>query len=520
MTSYRFKRRTFLAGIGGAFGLEAILRNIEASAAGVPSPPRLLVVAWPVGTIRHHFVPTGSGTSYTTSRILQPFESAGLREDLVVLFGLTHTGLTNPGGSDEGGMVASATGASSPGTRQNGGEVDDTCAGGPSWDQILLKTAPALARRDTGGAIIGRGYYNTIGDLRVDSYEIGSRCLSYSYVRQAIQSARPGGAITENQPLHPTLAPRTAFLDLFSGFMPGGGTNEEMLRALRLRKSVLDSALRDLDRLRTLAPVSQRPKIDIHTEAVRQLERQIADQIGGGGTDSCTLPSEPSATITGKSGDQNSHYGNPQTNVRDDPMLEQAGKAHLAIIRAAFQCDLIRTATFLWCPGTNHVSFGGQNPADPSGYYMHHPMSHRNQQNGFYTGSPPTTDLYLYEFMTNVHTWFNQKLADVLVEFKSATDGYGGNLLDHTVVPVVTNVAHGAHARSPLPALIFGGRALGVQGGQYQNFESSLRPHNDLWLSVAQAYLGSNPMSALAGETFAQNASGFTGPIPGLWSTP
>lgn len=518
MISYRFKRRAFLASIGGAFGLEAMLGNLEAGAAGVPSPPRLLVVYWPVGTIRYHFVPTGSGTTYTTSRILQPFETAGLREDLVVLYGLNHAGLTSLGGADEFGTVATMTGVSSPGTRQNGGEADDACAGGPSWDQIFLENVPGLARRDQSGAISGRGYYNLIGDQRVDSNELGSACLSYGYSRVAIQSARPGGTITENRPLQPTLSPLVAYNDLFVGFVPGGNSSE-MLRNLRMRKSVLDSALRDLDRLYSLAPASQRPKIDVHTDAIRQLERQLADQIDQGGT-TCTAPTAPSASIIGKTGQANSsHYVNPQSNVRDDLMLEEVGKTYLAVVKAAFQCDLIRIATFQWCPGTNHVAFGGMIPNN-SNYYFHHPLSHASGDPAFFSGAPPTTNLYVYEFLTNVHTWYNQKLADVLAEWKSSVDGMGANLLDGTIVPVVTNVAHGGHSRNAMPALILGGRALGMQGGQFQNFESAPRPHNDLWLSVAQGFLGSNPLSVLGSETFAQNTASFTGPIAGLWSSP
>ena len=104
-------------------------------------------------------------------------------------------GIRGEGGGHEDGTGFATTGASSPGTRANGGEDDDGCAGGPSWDQILLKNVPALSRRNEAGTIIGRGYYNTICDKRVDSYETSTRCLSYSYEQQTINSARPGGTI-------------------------------------------------------------------------------------------------------------------------------------------------------------------------------------------------------------------------------------------------------------------------------------------------------------------------------------
>jgi hypothetical protein len=66
-----------------------------------------------------------------------------------------------------------------------------------------------------------------------------------------------------------------------------------------------------------------------------------------------------------------------------------------------------------------------------------------------------------------------------------------------------------------MPAMIFGGKALGMQGGQFQNFLGQERPHNDLWLSIAQAYLKTaDPLSGLADETFRREGAA---PIPGLW---
>ena len=175
MRSYRLARRSFLLGLGGAVGLEVLLRNLEASAQGLASPPRLLVMFWPGGTIRYYFEPAGTGTDYTTSRILQPFEDAGLRDDLIVLYGLAARGIdAGCGGGAESGTVMAVTGTHVPGTRENGGEQDDGVAGGPSFDQIFLRNVPELQTR-------GKGYANAICDNRVDSHEVSARCLSYSY---------------------------------------------------------------------------------------------------------------------------------------------------------------------------------------------------------------------------------------------------------------------------------------------------------------------------------------------------
>jgi hypothetical protein len=519
MRSYRFARRSFLAGVGGAFGLKIMLDNIEAMAEGAGPPPRFLMTHWPVGTIRNQWLPSGSGTSFTMSPILQPFEDAGLREDMIILYGLTHQGIGDGGGGGhEAGTPMMSTGAACAGTRRNGGEPDDAAAGGPSWDQILLKRIPELVRP-------GQGYANAICDSRIDSFETSTRCLSYSYTTRPVVSERPtaGGMITEHIPLYPTLSPLSLYTALFQGFMPGGVmTDEKALRALRARKSVLDYALRELEQVRTLSPASERTKIDAHADAIRKIEMQLSDQImnppTGEGT--CALPVEPDGSLTGKNADRLSDYGDPTTMTDDSGTHRAVGKAHWSVIKAAFQCDLIRVATFQWSPGTNHVSFSGLDPNSPGTIYMHHPLSHKVGDPGFYNGSRPSTNAYVWDAMVNAHKWYNVETAALLAEFKDATDAYGGNLLDHTVIPHLTEVAEASHQRGPLPALIFGGKALGMKGGQFQNF-SQQRNHNCVWASIAQAYLRTDdPLgqgSPLLEDKFVKtNVS----PIDGLWEPP
>lgn len=521
MRSYRFTRRSFLAGVGGAFGLKTLLGNLEAAAAGAAPPPRFLMTHWPVGTIRYNFLPQGSGTSYTTSRIIKPFEDAMLREDMTVLYGLTHSGLNaNGGGGHEAGTPFSTTGISSPGTRSNGGEGDDATAGGPSFDQIFLKRVPALQRS-------GIGYVNAICDARVDSRETSTQCLSYSYTMRSV-AANSGGMLNEATPLLPELSPVQLFMNLFAGFMPGGATDGNMdaaRRALQARKSVLDYAMSELNEIKLIAPSAEAPKIDAHTDAIRAIETDLADRIANGdfgAPDGCAVPTQPDSSLVGKTGSRND-YGNPGTTTADQDIHESIGNAHAGIIRAAFQCDILRVATFQWSPGTNHVSFSGLYPGSNQ-IYMHHPLSHRiTNRNDVMSAAPSGENGDIVEFLTNVQTWYNEKTAAILNTFKNATDVNGANLLDYTVIPYITEVAETTHSRSPLAAMIFGGKALGMQGGQFMNFESGGggfgggRHMNDLWMTVAQAYVGSDPLSAFGEDSFYKQG---VGPIDELWLPP
>jgi hypothetical protein len=511
MTSYRLARRSFLAGLGGAFGLEILLGNLEAMAEGATSPPRFLMMHWPMGTIAYHFLPVGSGKDFTLSRILSPF--APLKDDAIILYGLSDYGPQLAcGGGSEAGTVLTTTGASVPGCRANGGSPDDSVAGGPSFDQIFLKNVPQLQRP-------GVGFVNTICDARVDSFETSAQCLSYSYTTRSVLGTT-GAPISEAVPLLPSLRPADAYAALFSGFMPGGSSdpnNVKLLRALKARKSALDFSLDELRKIKTLAPTSEVPKIDIHTAAIRNVEQQISDAMNGLPA-FCSVPGAPDPSLVGKWGSSNDS-GNPKSATRDDPVLEKIGKAHAAVILAAFQCDIIRVATFQWAPGTNHVAFGGLYPADPSGNYMHYPMSGRVQRPGFYDGPPPSdaNELSLFEFMTNVHTWYNQKTADILTTFKNAKDAFGGGVLDSTIVPFVTEIADGSRRRAPKPSLLFGGSRLGMLGGQFLNFPM-YRPQTDLFVTIAQAYFGTTtPLTNLSSEVFVKTNVGV---IDGLWTTP
>jgi hypothetical protein len=528
MTSYRFARRSFLASLGGASGLEILLGNLEAAAEGAGPPARFLMLHWPVGTIRNQFIPSGSGASYRTSAseqgpgyIIAPFDTVELRPHTIVLHGFNMDGIRGLGGGHEDGTSFATTGASSPGTRANGGEIDDGCAGGPSWDQILLQNVPELSRRNEAGTIIGRGYYNTICDKRIDSYETSTRCLSYGYEKQAIGSARPGGTIRENKPLLPEMSPLTAYNDLFGGFVPGSALPDpEALKILLLRKSVLDYSLRELDRLKRLAPASERDKLDGHAAAVRKLEAQLSDQIvgGTGPSDDCSVPAKPEASLTGKTGDYLvGDYREAEANTSDETTHEAVGKAHAAILRAALACDLIRVATFQWSPGTNHVSFRGLDPNEPDTIWMHHPLSHRVAETSFFNGPRPASNAYIWDALVNVNRWYFQKTADIIDDFRRELDPLdpaGGTLLDRTVIPMITEVAEASHTREGHAALIFGGGKLGMQGGQYQSVSGI---HNQLWVTVAQAFLGTDAVGKLSSEAYVK---GGADPIPGLWAPP
>ncbi|MBC8131611.1 MAG: DUF1552 domain-containing protein [Deltaproteobacteria bacterium] len=521
MLSYKFARRSFLRGIGAATGLKIMLDNLEASAQGAKSPPRFLMTHFSQGTAKPDFLPAGpGGKDFTFSRILKPFETAGLREQMIILYGLDNSKIGGFGGaSHERGTVMMSTAVAPPGTRAGLTEGDDAFAGGPSFDQIFLKHVPGLYKASSG-----KGYVNAICDSRVDAQEISNQCISYGYTTQPQAAAR--GAGPQNTPLLPELSPLNLYMSIFSGFVPGGGTpgnTDALKKALMQRKSVLDFALRELKTIKSLAPASEGSKIDLHTDAVQKVNTKIvADlQSATNGTSTCALPPMPDNTMGVANGkvDRND-FANFKTLASDEVTHEKVGTLHMGIIRAAFQCDLLRVATFQWSPGTNHVSFKGLWPGEPETSYMHHPPSHRIPASSpqQLLEKPDPAYAPVVEFLTQVQIWYFTRMAKIINEFKTTTDAFGGNLLDHTIIPYVTEVGTSTHHFNNTPALIFGGGKLGMQLGQFMNLGSRVGP--DLWLTIAQAYGLDVTKAPLSAEKFAAVKANYTGPIAGLWKTP
>src|SRR5690606_6270108 len=224
---------------------------------------------------------------------------------------------------------------------------------------------------------------------------------------------------------------------------------------------------------------------------VRAVEQELTNSLAGGAGSTvaaCAVPDEPDPGLKGQTGSK-FDYGNEGTSTSDEEPHERIGKAHAAVILAAFQCDIIRAATFQWSPGTNHVSFKGRYPAEPERSFMHHPMSHRIGSSSFFNGAPQTgtsPDASLYQFLVSINAWYNEKTADILQSFKDAKDGWGNSILDYTVVPYVTEVGDPSHSRGPKASMIFGGKALGMKGGQFLNFQNNVRPQVDVYLTCAQ----------------------------------
>jgi Protein of unknown function (DUF1552) len=523
VSSYKFARRSFLRAAGGSAALLApLLRSIEARSQGMAAPLRLLIVHHPLGAGPglSTWRPTASATttSFTLPLESAPFNAAAtpLQKYMCMIDGLN---VVTPSGQNthEGGIVAVMTGMNALG---KGSTQQDWAAAGPSIDQLLLDKSPVLggptqAKPTTFGSLqLG-------ADVRSDRDEVGPRVLSY---KPAIAGT---DVLQRRQPLYPDTSPLNVFNRIFGGALPTGADPQKILAQ---KLSVCDFMRKDIARLQALIPATEKDRLATQLTSITQLEASLRQMytsspgMTGGGV--CAKPTAPPMYANTASGKQSNsgasttgsgvdYYvnGSPDSHPHRDLGLNQ-----LRLIKAAFACDLVRVATFMWSAGTNWVVFPGTfqgasikgNPQSSP----HHPPSH----------SDPSGDTQTRDWLNQINQFYSATTATALQEFATTPDIDGNMLLDNTVVVYLTEVARAwDHNQQNMPLIVFGGKNTGVKGGTFlkvtggslpqQSGGSGNRPFNDFWLSLL-------PVFGVDG-TVLSKASGAlqsTGPIPGIFS--
>lgn len=517
--SYIMARRSFLRGCGGSAALlSPLLRGIEARAQGMAAPLRFLVIRHACGSPLDLWRPPNSATTttnYALSANTGPF--APLQSKMVLVDGLNivtasqQTG--NPGGinTSEGGTVAIMTGV--PTLGQLG--TQDHCAGGPSIDQILLDRSPVLG--GTGAPMANRTPFGSLqlaADVRSDYDAVAPRVLSYRppTANPMIDLAR--------QPMYPATLPLDVFTRLFGGAVPGGTS----MSALLLQKlSVLDFMRADLQRLNTLIPASEKPKLLLHADAIQSLEVSLRRTLATPAGAVCAVPPMPPSisqvpapkplygSVTTLSGFDYYTPGDATSHPH-----EIVGRLHLSLIKAAFLCDLARVATFSWSSGTSWVSFpgtfdGATLPGAPLSSPHNPPLS-----------ADPATNPGATAWWTAIDHYYSAQTALAIQEFASATDIDGNTLLDNTVIPYISELARRwDHNQQNVPFLVFGGANTRINGGTFLKVtdgplgsqtgsSTGNRPVNDAWLALAPIFGVTLPGLGAPAQ--------YTGPLPGLVS--
>lgn len=420
-------RRTFLRGAAGAAVALPFLNVMQRRGrAATTFPKRFLIWFTPDGTIHENWLPTGSGTNFTLSRILKPL--APYQSQLCVLDGVyNHVGDYGeiPGDDHQKGMGTMLTGVHLLSGTQQGG--CDTCP------------AAGLA----GGISIDQAIANQIGTMtKFKSLELGVQAGSSG----AWAYSNYTGA---NAPLPPDNNPHSVFARVFADL----GVDSAALARLRAeRKSVLDAVSDSYSSLSAKLGSDDKQKIDAHFTTIRDLEARLTVP-GGAVGDSCSKPSDPG-----------------QLDYMANDNFPAVGKLQMDLMVMALACDLTRVGTIQWENSVGNVQFSWLGLTRG-----HHDMSH--------DGDSVTQTI---EDLTNINVWYAQQLAYLLGKLKAIPEGTG-TMLDNTLVFCVNELARGnVHSHNLMPYVLAGGTGGTLQMGRFLTFNG--QPHNNLLVSLMNLY--------------------------------
>lgn len=427
-----WSRRAFLRGAGGvAIGLPFLaslgvgpLGRHARAAEGGPFPKRFIVMFSPNGTIKKNWLPTGEGTSFNLSRILEPL--APHKDDLLILDGVSMlTAKHGPGDGHQTGMghMLTAVELLSGDLFQGGGDSGSVgWAGGISVDQAIANVV--------GGA------------TKLKSLELGVQ------VHGATVWSRMS-YLGPNQPIPPENDPKAVFDRLFADMSISPA---EVLKRDRRRKSILDLVKGEYAALAPRLDAFDRHKLEAHLDAIREVEKRLQTEVTGV-SESCVLPTEPAWPA---------HM--------EPTNYEAVGRLQMDLLVSALQCDLTRVASLQFSHSVSQHVF-----TNLGIFQAHHDLSHEGDSNQD-----------AQEKLTLINRFYAEQMAYLVARLRATPEG-DGTLLDNTVVLWVNELGKGnSHSRDEVPYVLAGSCGGYFKTGRYERFLAST-PHNDFLVALQRA---------------------------------
>jgi uncharacterized protein DUF1552 len=410
VTRKHLPRRTFLRGLGVTLALPLLDGMIPAFSSSrlkaAMRARRFGAIYVPNGVEMRAWTPAVEGAGFELTPVLSPL--APFRDQLVVLSGLCDkVAVPLPG---EGiGDHARASSTWLTGVRVKKTEGPDIRAG-VSMDQIAAQ-------------VLGKDTQLTSLELCLDSNELIGACeAGYSCAYANTLSWR-----NPTTPLPMENQPRAVFERLFGD--SDNTTKAARLARIRADRSVLDSLVEEVQRMRRRLGPADTGRLTQYLDAIRDIERRIQkaeQQID------VELPSmdRPSGGI-------------PST-------FAEHARLMFDLQVLAFQCDMTRVITFLMSREVSPRTYTEIGIPDP-----HHGLSH-HQNNAA-----------SMEKLAKINTYHIQQLAYFLEKLQATPDG-DGTLLDHVTLLYGCGISDSnRHTHDNLPILVVGGGAGSIRGGRH-----------------------------------------------------
>jgi hypothetical protein len=279
--------------------------------------------------------------------------------------------------------------------------------------------------------------------------------------------------------------PVAAFARVFGnlGTTTGGGGSDAG-RGMR-RLSILDNARAELEQLETKLGKVEQAKLDLHLEAVREVEMRI-QALGDSGGPTC---GQPSIDATGV--DAASLYA-PER-------FPQILRAQTDLMVQAMACGLTRVGVIQAAHHTSDLimsRFAGTPMYDP-GFDM------RSHQASHYGATHDPAHREFRAFAQQVRWWVEQ-FAYLLAQLAARPEG-DGTMLDHSLVLLCSEISDGnTHLHDDMPFVLAGGGGGTIRSGRF--VDVGYRRHGDLLVSIARAM----------GDAIDYFGDASSGPLPGL----
>jgi hypothetical protein len=454
MFSRIFNRRNFLLGSAATVAAASPLVNLLGRASvAAAAPTRALFLYFPDGCIPGRFHPTGSERGFTLNQMTSPLEP--VKQHCVFLDGLS---MFAGGATHEGGIRKVLTGTS---------EV--------SLDIFL------------GQRFAGQTPHNSLQLGVATNFENGSGGMSF---------------IGREQEVKPDDDPLNAFSRVFGNVDGGGGGGSgDQDLAARRKKSVLDAALGDLGRLKAQYGAAEREKLETHTESVREVERRITANVGGGGVAAACEPG--SFNAGGYSNSPNDFY--PKT-FHKEGNFQTVTRLQMDLAALALSCNATRVASLMMSHPVSPTHLLGIAP-------NHHDASH-------YGSADSTLGQQYIQYQKH----FMGEVAYLIDKLEKTPDSDGNSLLYNTIIYVCSELGDGNnHDHRRMPFLLAGQAGGALETGRFLNYQNSYngpfpsgedtndknQPHSKLLVSIA------NMMGATDVDSFGYVGRG-RGGLPGL----
>ncbi|MGV3486154.1 MAG: DUF1552 domain-containing protein [Planctomycetaceae bacterium] len=415
VSSKSLDRRTVLRGLGTAIALPMLdamaptrlLTANTAAAASEKAPLRMAFFYVPNGMHMADWTPDKEGAGFDLKPTLQQLSEH--RDSFNVLTGLTQDNAAahGDGGGDHARSVACFLTGAHP-YKTDGADIKNDI----SVDQVAAQHVGDATR------------FASL-ELGLESSGQAGRCDSgYSCIYTSNMSWR-----NANSPMSKELDPMAVFDRLFAGQTVKETRQAKSVRE-KYRKSIIDFALEDAERLQKKLPATDRRKLDEYLYAIRDVEKRV------GGAEKLKFNEQGVP-------DYPRPIGVPKE-------FAKHGELMMDMIALAFQTDSTRILTFMFTNAGSNRSYPEIGVNESHHELSHHGKSEEKQAK-----------------IATINRFHIDRFGYLLGRLKSIQES-DGTLLDHCMLMYGSGISDGdRHNHDDLPIILAGGGGGRIKSGRH-----------------------------------------------------